>query len=67
MMQRVGLRRLILVAALLAAARGGAAAAARVGVMYEGWQAPAYWGRANTGNLTAEVQHMQTCPFLFPL
>jgi hypothetical protein len=58
MMQRVGLRRLILVAALLLAAARGVAAAARVGMMYEGWQAPAYWGGANTGNLTAEVQHI---------
>ena len=54
--RRVGVRCLVSAAALLAMAARGAHAAAQVGMMYEGWQAPAYWGRANTGNnLTVEV------------
>ena len=31
-----------------------AVAAVQVGMMYEGWQAPAYWGRSLANDLTVE-------------
>ena len=40
---------------LLLALAGWSVAALEVGMMYEGWQAPAYWGRSRSNELTIET------------